>query len=320
MATTIVEIAKRAGVSVATISLVISDHPRISPATKKRIRALMEEMNYSPNSIARGLVNRSLRTVGVVMSLGPNQALRYPSMFEMLSGMETGLREGGYQLLLIHWDVWGQSPGKLVDLWKQKRVDGFILQSTPPLLPVLPEWHAMGLPFVLIGEPVPGYEGDWVDVDNRAAGAFAWERIRKAGYERPAFVGVEGDGIHANRLAGFREAAEAEGRNPDVYLFLEPFRARSLLAEGSSPCDAFVCGSYYFALILNDGKRGVLSFDDLPFMEYLNPPLSSVDIELFSLGQKAAEAVVRKFSDPSTKIQERSNLFKYRGRGSTGGK
>ena len=305
------ELAEKAGVSVATISLVISDHPRISPKTKDLVRKIMEELHYVPNSIARGLVNQSLRTIGVVMSLGPQQALRHPYVFEMLSGMESGLRAGGYQMLLHHWDVWNQSPRELVDLWEQKRVDGFLLQLTDPLRHHLDEWIKRQLPFVLIGDPGNDSPVDWVEADNRQAGELAWTSVRQAGFQNPGFVGIQGDGIHQVRYEGFLAAAEKEGCHPPVYWAQSSDSAQEIRRGTPTATDALVCGSHYLAVALNDGQKGILTFDNLPYMEFLTPSLSTVDIDVFSLGQRAAEGLVRKLHDSEYKLQEKLELSRF---------
>lgn len=311
MAVTMLELAKMAGVSVATISLVISDNPRISPATKERIRRLMTEMGYVPNSIARGLVNQSLKTVGVIMSLGPRQALRHPYVFEMLSGMEAGLREGGYQMLLQHWDIWNQSPRELISLWEQKRVDGFILQLTDPLRPHLPEWKKRGLPFVLVGDPRDPPDMDWVEADNEEAGTRAWNSVRSLGFSRIGFLGLKGDGIHAQRASGCRLAAASAGKDcPAITVDPDADDAEILrsLPEG---LDCLICGSHYLAMSLSRRPFGVVGFDDLPYMDYLSPSLSTVDIDVFQLGHRAADGLVRKLADPGFRIQEKLTLSRF---------
>ncbi|MFS8524266.1 MAG: LacI family DNA-binding transcriptional regulator, partial [Limnochordales bacterium] len=81
---TIKDVAERAGVSPSTVSRVIADHPRISRATKERVRAVMRELNYHPNAVARSLVRRRTQTIGVALSRSAEAALANPSFPEVL--------------------------------------------------------------------------------------------------------------------------------------------------------------------------------------------------------------------------------------------
>src|SRR5690606_3346996 len=97
---TIKDVAKRAGVSPSTVSRVIADHPRISRATKERVRAAMRELNYQPNAAARSLVRRRTQTIGVALSRSTEAALANPFFPEVLRGIGAAARLARYSLTL----------------------------------------------------------------------------------------------------------------------------------------------------------------------------------------------------------------------------
>ena len=97
---TVKDVAKRAGVSPSTVSRVIADHPRISEATKRKVRAAMKELNYHPNAVARSLVRRRTHTIGVALSRSAEAALANPFFPEVLRGIGAVAREAGYSITL----------------------------------------------------------------------------------------------------------------------------------------------------------------------------------------------------------------------------
>lgn len=96
MGVTIKDVARAAGVSPSTVSRVISDHPRISQATKERVRRVMKELGYHPNAIARSLVTQSSRTIGLVLSRAAETALANPFFPEVIRGIGAVANQARY--------------------------------------------------------------------------------------------------------------------------------------------------------------------------------------------------------------------------------
>ena len=100
MGVTIKDVAKAAGTSVSTVSKVINGHYSISEETARRVREVMQELNYYPSASAQSFARGITKEVAVLADLSPNRAFRNPHLFEIISGLEETLRAKGYQLTL----------------------------------------------------------------------------------------------------------------------------------------------------------------------------------------------------------------------------
>ena len=208
---TIKDVAERAGVSPSTVSRVIADHPRISRATKERVRAVMRELNYHPNAVARSLVRRRTQTIGVALSRSAEAALANPFFPEVLRGIGSFARQARYSLTLTTATTYDEERQQCMELLTQRRVDGLIVLASRIDDPLV-DWLAEnGYPFVVLGR-VPGREVPHVNNDNTAAARRATEHLLEHGHRRIGFVGGPPDLIvSVDRLEGYKQALEAAG-------------------------------------------------------------------------------------------------------------
>lgn len=118
----IYDIANLAGVSIATVSRVVNDSPRVSEKTKQKVRVVMEENHYTPNVFARGLGLDSMKTIGIVC---PDVADAY--MASAVSYLERGLKEYGYDCILYCSGNEYENKKKSIELIREKRIDALVL-------------------------------------------------------------------------------------------------------------------------------------------------------------------------------------------------
>ena len=104
MPVTIRDVAQRSGFSTSTVSRVLTHHPGISPETRSRVLAVVEEMNYQPNVLARSLVNARTRMLCVVLPTGPFDG-REKLILETISGIGQHARDRGYHVVFLHADT-----------------------------------------------------------------------------------------------------------------------------------------------------------------------------------------------------------------------
>ena len=175
---TIQDVAKAAGVSISTVSYVLSGSRPISPATKQRIHQAMAAIGYQPNALAKGLASRRSRIIALLMSPG-DRDLGSTEM-EFVSGAARAARAAGYHLVL--WADSLESPADLAGLGGNGLVEAVLLMEVK-----LQDWRlavlqGLGIPFALIGRPADPSGLDWVDIDFDRTIADAMLRLEAAGH------------------------------------------------------------------------------------------------------------------------------------------
>ncbi|RLE28840.1 LacI family transcriptional regulator [Candidatus Acetothermia bacterium] len=301
MAVTIRDVAKRAGVSPSTASRALNGKGRMRPETRARILRAAQELGYRPNVHARGLATRVTGCVGVVIAARhlPVERSFYGLVLEAI---ESTLDEEGYHVVFSV--LRDQSPPKCA---QEGRVDGLTILGTdigPELvLPLREE-----LPVVLVDNAVPGV--DSLLPDNESGARAAVEHLISHGHREIAFIAETlADPSVARRLAGYRAALEAYGI---------PFREELVAEGGRRPQSWRGAMERLFSLkkfpsaifAANDSmaigamrvlqERGipvpegvaVVGFDDGDLAPYVTPPLTSVFVPRWELGEAAARRLL----------------------------
>ena len=222
---TIVQIAKECGVSVATVSRVLNGTAPVSEEKRRRIQETMARHHYSPNALARGLVNRQSMTLGVLIPDITN-----PYFSSMFTEFEAAAQAAGYSLLLCNTafsaNRAGERTKRETDYFRtmvDKRVDGVLIVGGQADLNAPGESYraalrelADTLPVVVLGNPIPGINCRFLQRE-RGRGVFASvSYLSDLGHKRIAFVGGEdGVDITLERLAAYRQALAVLGLPED---------------------------------------------------------------------------------------------------------
>lgn len=204
--TTLSTIAELAGVSKSTVSRVLSDHPRISQKTKDQVYAIIEELGYHPNEVARSLASKLSKTIGIVMPIQDAEAFYASSFFqESLRGICTVASENGYDILI--------STNKVseVDVIRRfingKKVDGIILMRSQVKDLGIDTLVEANFPFVLIGSYNDENEIYSVDNDNFQASYDLTAYLISQGKKKISFIGGSHNSVvTVNRLNGYKKA------------------------------------------------------------------------------------------------------------------
>ncbi|MGV3466304.1 MAG: LacI family DNA-binding transcriptional regulator [Heyndrickxia sp.] len=311
MTVTIRDVAKLAGVAPSTVSRVIANNPRISDSTKKKVREAMDYLGYHPNINARSLAARSTQALGLVMPSSANKAFQNPFFPEVIRGISTKAHEKGFALYISTGMNEEEIFDGVVEMVQGRRVDGIILLSTSMDDKIVEYLYLSHFPFTVVGKPFK-YEDKISHVDNdnyRAAGELT-KHLIDLGHERIAFIGGSLNLVMTtDRLLGYERAL----RNAKI-----PFREdyiihEEFLKEGGSgavealmalkePPTAFVVMDDLMALgvlgMLSEkgvsvpDDVSVVSFNNVMLAELANPPLTSVDINIFQLGYTAADCLL----------------------------
>ena len=200
---TIVEVAKRAGVSIATVSNVIRGTKKVSAALQQRVEAAVRELDYYPNEIARSLKVKQTRMLGIVVPDITN-----PFFPEIVRGAEDIAYERGYFLVTANTDEQIGRERRIVAALRSYRADGILLASAPGNdVGHIRRIIESGLPVVCLDRPVSGVETDAVLLDNVRGSRECVRHLIQMGHRRIALItGQLQAEIARERLKGYEEA------------------------------------------------------------------------------------------------------------------
>ncbi|RJE80024.1 LacI family DNA-binding transcriptional regulator [Paracoccus sp. JM45] len=312
---TLDQVAKAAGVSRATVSLVVRKSPLVAQHTRDRVEQLMQELDYVRDIGAARLRNNSSRTIGVIV---PN--LVNPFFTEFLSGAEQVMVEGDRVVLLANSHDDPKRQSGILQRFRGHGVDGVILcpaQGTDPrLLTQMREW---GLPAVQslreVGKDVTDYAGG----DYIKGIVMAVRHLVDHGHRNIAFLSVTAQtSARDERMAGFARGLALSGACDAGIVECElewesaAQAAQQLLALPTKPT-AILCFNDILAAGLMVGLRhlgrepgldiAVVGLDDLAVAQMTHPPLTSVAIHPRKVGASAAQLLVRRLADPDVAVK-----------------
>ncbi|MDK2809036.1 MAG: hypothetical protein PWP24_1773 [Clostridiales bacterium] len=322
MAVTIKDIAKKVGVSPSTVSRVINGNAVISKETKDKIVEAMREMDYHPNSLARNFANGSTYAIGLVIDASDDNTFSNAFFNRSVYAIETVVQENGYNLLITN-DREDKKRSSVEKLVLEKKVDGIILPNSRVSQKLIHLFQKNHFPFIILGEPeIQKDETSWVDVNNSLGSEMAVKHLLEQGYHSIAFILENQTTVFAmNRLDGYKKALLEKGceikqdfvkdckGNPENAYQL----TKELFMLQQRP-DAVLCASNVIAYqVLRAMKEiaisvpqeaAVMTFDNYPFSEYMDPPLSVVDVDTFRLGEQAATNLIHKIQNADSENQQ----------------
>ena len=204
---TIKDVAKKAGVSYATVSRALNNHPEINEETKKRILKIAMEMGYQPNAIAQGLVKKETKTIGLIIPDITN-----PFFPEVARGIEDTAVEAGYTIFLCNtnWNV--EREERYLNVLMQKQVDGLIIAPSSEEVSHLKKILDSGMNTIFISRVINHANSTCIIIDNIRGGQQAVEYLIQRGHQRVAFIGGREDiSTNQERLQGYAQALKNNG-------------------------------------------------------------------------------------------------------------
>lgn len=300
----IFEVARSAGVSIATVSRVANGTAHVRPRTEARVRAAMERLGYRPHLLARGLAARRSHTIGLLIT-----DILDPYFAEIVRGAQESAESAGYVVLLGDASVHTAAEDLLVRRLLERRVDGLIVASSRTTDDYARQLRSEDVPAVCINGPL-GQFPHAVQIDQRAGAHLALDHLAGLGHRRIAHLtGPTGVPTRAERLAAFRYALRDLGLTYDPALVItgitsiaESSEATSrLLAMPDPPTaifaynDRWAIGAYQAirAVGLRIGADvSVVGFDDIVMTEWVEPPLTTVSQPRIEMGRIAVELLL----------------------------
>jgi DNA-binding LacI/PurR family transcriptional regulator len=310
------EVAKRAGVSTATVSRVLNNLEIVRPATRARVLKAIAELNYQPNLHARTLAGGRSNTIGMIAS-----NLENPFFFDVFRSLEAHARQRGYEVVVAHTEYDPERLVRSVRLMIGRRVAGLavVVSEMDPAL--IKELHAARTPCVFYDVGKPQERMTNIRVNYRHGIERLVEYLHDLGHHRLAFVGHHATlGPTSEREAAFitgvrKFVPEIEWRTEADRDSFEGGRmaAMRLLAAGFQPT-AIVCVNDIMAIgvlraLREKGLRvpddvSVTGFDNIRLAEYCEPPLTTVHIPRDEVGRLAFAALVPDKEAPNISGQE----------------
>lgn len=209
-------IAQHAGVSQATVSRVLNNNPNVSEQTRQRVLDIIQQLGYTPNTLARTLVTQKSTTVGVIVSNIANQF--YPEFIDALGEL---LGQQGLSMILCNTQQAPDRQREYVQMLQQQRVAGIVLTSTVMRASYVQELIEGGFPIVLVNRALEEAKGDTVVIDNCAGAVTAVNHLLRLGHQRIAYVrGRTDTSTNRDRERGYRDALAHAGMPVDAQLIL----------------------------------------------------------------------------------------------------
>ena len=301
---TIKDVAKRAGVSVATVSRVLNASGPASPEAARRIHEAAAELRYVPHGGARSLITARSHTLGVLL---PDL---YGEFFsEIIRGIDQTAQQHGYHLLLS-----GSHNGKpeieAAMRAMRGRTDGIIAMSPHLDAQTLVENLPPSVPVVLLSCPERDGDHYVISIDSAEGARGMVHHLAELGHRRIAIIrGAAGNYDAAERLTGYRRAiadtgcvadeslevagdfTEASGHRATLALLALPERPTAIFCANDSMAIGALSALRDFGIRVPEDLT-VVGFDDIPLARYMNPPLSSVHVPILEMGERAARRLI----------------------------
>ena len=300
---TIEDVARRAGVSVGTVSNVLSNARFVRLATRAQVEQAIQELGFRPNRLARALVSRRTNTIGLVLPDIAN-----PFFAELARGAEDILGEQDYVVVLGNSDNDPRKEQRYLSNFDDRRIDGIIVVIAAASDAADVRGLANQLPTVAVDRTVPRWRGDTVVGDNRLGMSLAVKHLAELGHDRLAFI--DGDSrlsTASERHDGFLQAVETAGLQVHSYsegafTFESGFAQGEALLRGANRATAVCAANDLLALgvlsaALEHGCRvpddlSVVGYDDIAYARLASPGLTTVRQPAYDMGTAAARLLL----------------------------
>jgi LacI family transcriptional regulator len=316
-AVTLRDVAARAGVHPATASRALNPETRllVKEDTAQRVLEAAELLGYHPNPVARSLRTRRSHTVGVII---PD--LTNPLFPPIVRGLEDRLAAAGYVALIGNTDGDEERERLVFEQMRARHADGMVLATAHLSDPLLAEAARTGLPVVLVNRMAQDHSLPSVSVDNESGMRMAVAHLIAQGHRRIAHIaGPQEVSTGLYRYRGFASAMEAHGlADPGLIQVAKAFSieeglrcTRLLLEQGG--CTAVAAANDMlavgcFAALEEAGLScpddlSVVGFNDMPFIDRLRPPLTTIRFPHYQVGTEAAQLLLELISDGSGPVK-----------------
>jgi len=322
------DIAKSLGVSKTLVSLVINnkgDKHGISLETQSKVLEKIEELNYKPNTLARGFRTGKTNTIGLIVSDISN---RFYS--RIARKIEDKAWEIGYSVVICSTDENIEKENKQINLLIDRQIDGLIISSSQQHPEVFKQMQKSDFPHVLIDRTFKGINSDTVSVDNYGGGQLAARHLISQGVEKFGILSISPEHISTlkERENGFCETLKSANIEISKDCFLRiPFnnmeeslkkQLLKLYQTGKMP-EAFFCLNNNLTStclqtlkslnIKVPGDILLIGFDDMQYYSFTQPSISAITQPIELIGEKAFELLIKQINRTNKEVKENKIVF-----------
>jgi LacI family gluconate utilization system Gnt-I transcriptional repressor len=304
------DVARKAGVSVMTVSRALNDPEKVSKEMRQRVRAVVDEIGYVPNRLARSLSSNRSNVIGLIVP-----SIRNSLFAETIKGISDVLSGNGFHLMIADSGPGMHEEQEAITAFLTQRVAGLVLHNTSHTAAATEMIAKAKIPVVENGHLTTNPVDSVVSYSNYEAARAMTLHLSRMGYKHIAFVSLarrENDRAR-ERLRGYLAALGELGRKPDEGLILERppgfsagadavvhlietapsvdavFFAGDVLAVGA----ALECQRRRWSV---PGRVAIASFDDLDMLRHVNPPLTTIRLPRYEIGRRSAECLLDRIS------------------------
>ena len=306
--------ARLAGVSQSAVSRAFTPGASVSEGTRRQIIAAARTLGYRPNAIARSLITRRSRVIGLVVAYLQNHF--YPDVLELMSRQ---FQEKGYHILLFTADAGGHADPVMEEILAS-RVDALILASTTLSSALAADCQAAGIPVLMFNRKARVASVSSVTGENLRGGQVIADFLIAGGHERFAFVaGMENSSTSQDREKGFMSVFAGRGLPAPVravghYSFDGAgCAARELFSRPDRP-DAIFCGNDHMGIAIAEVARSefglripadvsLIGFDDVGPARWPSFSLTSFSQPVGPMVEKAVDLIIQQIEEPGSEVQ-----------------
>lgn len=314
---TISDVAAKAGVSISTVSRVINENYPVNEKTKTKVKQVIEELEFSPNLLARSLIQDRSQTIGVL-----TPSIENLFFSQVIKGIDHYVKAKDFRSFLCNTEGDPRQERELMDSLMNRNVDGIVVidPRTENITSGYYETVSKRLPLVLINGYNTGIQCNFVLNDDVTGTLEALRHFKAKGYKRIGLLRGKESHSYDLKEAVFREFYEKEGLEfRDEYVLrikgsnsLETVNlAKECVLEHfeklNEPCDALLCCNDFMAVGALNAARArnlsvpkqlsIIGFDNIIVSQITDPPLSTVDHHMSELGETAARRLVELIED-----------------------
>jgi LacI family transcriptional regulator len=311
---TIKEVAKKAHVSVGTVSNVLSGAVPVSKRLRERVLEAVQQLDYHPNHVARSLKIRQTKTIGMLVSDVAN-----PFIPQLIRGAEDAAWREQYMLIIFNSDDQPDREGQLLEALRSRQVDGILLvASGRPDSTHIAALKGSRLPVICLARELPGLDLDCVIADNATAAYDCVKHLIGLGHRDIGFILGDTEVTTAlDKSVGYRRALGEAGIEPNPALIVsspgfrdtDGYRAGVQLLEMQSRPTAVIAANSMLAIgFLRAMKEmqlscpdqvALIAFEDPIFSDVLRPSLTTVALPTYEIGSRGVELLLKRIHDPS---------------------
>lgn len=310
--TTIRDVAAKAGVSTATVSRIINNKGQATPETVARVHAIIKELGYKPNVVARSLTSRKSNTVALLVPTISN-----PFFPELARGIEDVANSFGLNIFLCNTDDERDKVNNYLVSLQERYVDGIIINSLNLTNKDLKELNSNGIPTVTLDRTFSTHEFSSITVKHRVGAQLATKHLIDIGCKRIGLIrGPEDDFTAVQRMWGYRDYVKNLDWFDQSWIALGDFSVKSgylcmkELFQRHPDIDGVFASNDLMAIGLLKaahewGRKvpdelAIIGFDGIDMAQYTNPPISTIKQPSYGMGKMAMEELIRLIREPES--------------------